>query len=285
VKRSRLQSQLAPSRIHLPLDGVAVCAFHSHTRSSKLSRPWCGGPGPLRPVCAPPPSEWRSRRGRKPGMPQGVIALHAMPRTVTSISVCSTCGRLCNDPVTLGGGMTSENYALAGLAGGAEDAESIPPLRQCGSKTAEARTLCRFAWGEFHIASGGACFSLPTRAMRALRFGGTSAAELPGTRNPSPLPAGDCRPVASRRHFDESGPAKWARRRARSKRRRKRCPTLDRVSGRRRQQPQRCDGHHFASILGLTFWDAEGLDCRPSVFMSETYPLRDGREATVALDG
>jgi hypothetical protein len=41
----------------------------------------------------------------------------------------------------------------------------------------------------------------------------------------------------------------------------------DRVSGRRRQQPQRCEGHHFASILGLTFETLRASISGPSVYV------------------
>jgi hypothetical protein len=59
--------------------------------------------------------------------------------------------------------------------------------------------------------------------------------------------------------------------------RRKRCLVWDRVSGRCRQQPQRCDGHHFASILGPAFETLKALISGPSVFV----PKLTGCETTV----
>jgi hypothetical protein len=50
-------------------------------------------------------------------------------RMVTSISVCSSMWPMCNEPVTLGGGMTSENTRSPACARGAEDAGIDPPLR------------------------------------------------------------------------------------------------------------------------------------------------------------
>ena len=54
-------------------------------------------------------------------------------RMVTSISVCSSMWPMCSDPVTLGGGMTSENTrpGAAGLA--RKMPESIQDCAQCGS--------------------------------------------------------------------------------------------------------------------------------------------------------
>ena len=49
-------------------------------------------------------------------------------RTVTSISVCSSMWPMCSDPVTLGGGMTSENRGPGGVRVGVKDAGLHPPL-------------------------------------------------------------------------------------------------------------------------------------------------------------
>src|SRR6185295_19137742 len=54
-------------------------------------------------------------------------------RTVTSISVCSSMWPMCSTPVTLGGGMTSENTRPPAWVEARKMPESIHHCAQCGS--------------------------------------------------------------------------------------------------------------------------------------------------------
>jgi len=116
VKRSRLQSQLAPSCNHLALDGVAGFRVHCQTRSTKASTTHsCGGRGPLRQLALD------YHLGGDAGVigsgqPQGVIAQHAMPAAMTtSISVCSSMWPM-GASRSRWGGITSEKTRPGGPA-------------------------------------------------------------------------------------------------------------------------------------------------------------------------
>ena len=115
---------------HLALDGVAVLRLPLPDALFEfLAARSGGGRCPLRRACAPPPSAWRCRRDRCPGSQSVLSPRMRCQRTVTSISVCSSMWPMWSEPVTLGGGMTSENTRAGALGGGVEDAGVDPPLR------------------------------------------------------------------------------------------------------------------------------------------------------------
>src|ERR1035437_5185076 len=62
-------------------------------------------------------------------------------RTVTSISACSSMCPMCNKPVTLGGGMTSENTGADPFAEAWKTPEWIHHCAQCGSNRCGSYTF------------------------------------------------------------------------------------------------------------------------------------------------
>src|ERR1022692_1479472 len=133
VKRSRLQSQLAPRRIIWRLIWSPYCAFHSHTRSMNLSRPMVRRSRPssasLRSttICVAMPA-WSV-----PGSHRVLSPRMRCQRMVTSISACSSMWPMWSEPVTLGGGMTREKTRGRAFWEAWKTPESIHHCAQCGS--------------------------------------------------------------------------------------------------------------------------------------------------------
>ena len=103
-------------------------AFHCQTRFSNSSRPRSR-------QLMPSFSSWRMTTiwvampaWSVPGSQRVLSPSMRCQRTVTSICVCSSMWPMWSEPVTLGGGMTSEKYA-PGARDGTEDAGVDPPLR------------------------------------------------------------------------------------------------------------------------------------------------------------
>src|ERR1017187_3188073 len=141
VKRSRLQSQLAPRRIIWRLIWSPYCAFHSHTRSMNLSRPMVRRSRPssasLRSttiwVAIPAWSVPGSHRVLSPRM--------RCQRMGTSISACSSMWPMWSEPVTLGGGMTREKTRGRAFWEAWKTPESIHHCAQCGSNRCGSETF------------------------------------------------------------------------------------------------------------------------------------------------
>src|ERR1039457_4554204 len=141
VKRSRDQSQEAPRRIIWLLMVSPYCSFHAQTRFSNSSRPrsrrLIPSSASLRSttICVAIPA-WSV-----PGSHNVLSPRMRCHRVVTSISVCSSMCPMCSDPVTLGGGMTSENTGPGLLLEARKMPESIHHCAQCGSNRNGSYTL------------------------------------------------------------------------------------------------------------------------------------------------
>ena len=116
VKRSRDQSQEAPSRTICFLIVSPLSSFHFQTRRSNSARPTCWR-------VSPSAASWRSTITCVPMPAWSVPGSHKVlnpcirfQRTSASIWVCSSMCPMCSDPVTLGGGMTMENMGLVEAA-------------------------------------------------------------------------------------------------------------------------------------------------------------------------
>ncbi len=109
VKRSRDQSQEAPSRFSWLTIVPPDSAFHAQTRSRNFSRPMSRRPGSCRSM------SWRSTTicvampaWSVPGCHSTSLPRMRSKRQSTSCSVLLSAWPICSEPVTFGGGMTME---------------------------------------------------------------------------------------------------------------------------------------------------------------------------------
>ncbi len=107
VKRSRDQSQDAPSRFSWLMMVPPLSAFHSHTRSRNFSRPMARRPGCCRSIscrsttiCVAMPA-WSVPGCQSTSRPRIRSNRHRM-----SCRVLLSAWPICREPVTFGGGMT-----------------------------------------------------------------------------------------------------------------------------------------------------------------------------------
>ena len=143
VKYSRDQSHEAPSRRIWRVIAPPDCSFHAHTRSTNFSRPRSWRDVPSGFELALDHHLRRDARVVGAGLPQRVVALHAVPADSTSISVCWNACPMCSVPVTLGGGSWMQN----GRARGASTALNQPRDSHNGYQCAS------MAWGSKLLAS------------------------------------------------------------------------------------------------------------------------------------
>ena len=109
VKRSRDQSQEAPSRLSWLMMVPPDSAFHSQTRSMNFSRPISRRPGCWRSI------NWRSTTicvampaWSVPGCHSTSLPRMRSKRHRMSCSVLLSAWPMCSEPVTFGGGMTMQ---------------------------------------------------------------------------------------------------------------------------------------------------------------------------------
>ncbi len=118
VKRSRDQSQEAPSRLSWLMIVPPDSAFHAHTFSRNFSRPRSRREGSWRSIscrsttiCVAMPA-WSV-----PGCQSTSRPRMRSNRASTSCSVLLSAWPICSEPVTFGGGITMQNGLAAARSG------------------------------------------------------------------------------------------------------------------------------------------------------------------------
>ena len=109
VKRSRDQSQEAPSRFSWLTMVPPLSAFQVHTRSMNLARPSWWRPGSCRSISWRSTTIWVAMPAWSvPGCHSTSLPRMRSKRHSTSCSVLLRACPMCSEPVTLGGGMTMQ---------------------------------------------------------------------------------------------------------------------------------------------------------------------------------